>query len=159
MTTKSIITESTRGVGRLRQIFYNPELLPTLTEDQAIDEVIAREKEVGLLVGEFWIVKHIDLPEKLGEDRFFEAWESNNGVISINMEKARAIHMDLIRSVRNQKLSELDSQYMRAIEANNNDAKKTIEKEKQILRDIPQTFDLSANTAEQLIQKWPSVLD
>jgi hypothetical protein len=78
--------------------------------------------------------------------------------ININMTKARAIHMDKIRIVRNAELAAKDITFMRAVEAGDTDTQATIATEKQTLRDIPQTFDLTTDTPEQLKAKWPSEL-
>ena len=77
--------------------------------------------------------------------------------IKINMEKARGIQMDKIRQVRNKELAKKDVEFMKALEADDGSAK-TIADEKQALRDIPQTFDLTTDTPEQLKEKWPEGL-
>ena len=78
--------------------------------------------------------------------------------INVNMTKARAIHLEEIRRVRNAELAAKDITFMRAVEAGDTDAQATIATEKQALRDIPQTFDLTTDTPEQLKAKWPSEL-
>ena len=75
--------------------------------------------------------------------------------IRVNMARARAIHMDVIREARNVELAALDVPYMRAIEGRDTEAQTTIAKQKQLLRDIPQQFDLTAGTPNQLKQRWP----
>ena len=50
-----------------------------------------------------------------------------------------------------------DVEYMKALEADDGSAK-TIAAEKQALRDIPQTFDLITDTADELKEKWPEGL-
>jgi len=75
--------------------------------------------------------------------------------INVNMNKARAIHLKEIRRVRNEELVALDVPFMRAIEAGDAEAQATIAAKKQALRDIPQTFDLTARTPQQLKGKWP----
>ena len=77
--------------------------------------------------------------------------------IKINMEKARGIQMDKIREMRNKELAKKDVEYMKALEADDGSAK-AIAAEKQVLRDIPQTFDLTTNTADELKEKWPEGL-
>ncbi len=77
--------------------------------------------------------------------------------IVVNMSKARGIQMDRIREVRNKELAKKDVEYMKALEADDGSAK-TIAAEKQALRDIPQTFDLTTDTPEQLKEKWPEGL-
>jgi len=77
--------------------------------------------------------------------------------IKINMEKARGIQMDKIREMRNKELAKKDVEYMKALEANDGSAA-AIATKKQELRDIPQTFDLTTDTPEQLKDKWPEGL-
>jgi|TARA_R110000737_G_scaffold352076_2_gene396627 hypothetical protein len=79
--------------------------------------------------------------------------------ININMTKARAIHMDAIRVVRNAELAAKDVTFMKAVEAGDASAQSTIGTEKQVLRDLPATFDLTdAGTPELLKAKWPTEL-
>ena len=53
-----------------------------------------------------------------------------------------------------------DVTFMRAVEDGNTDAQATIKTEKQSLRDIPQTFDITTgvDTPEKLKAKWPDGL-
>ena len=80
--------------------------------------------------------------------------------INVNMTKARAIHLAEIRRVRNEELAAKDITFMRAVEAGDTDAQATIGTEKQVLRDIPATFDITtdAGTPELLKAKWPTEL-
>jgi hypothetical protein len=78
--------------------------------------------------------------------------------INVNMTKARAIQLAEIRRVRNAELAAKDILFMRAVEAGDTSAQATIATEKQTLRDIPQTFDLTTDTPEELKAKWPSEL-
>ena len=77
--------------------------------------------------------------------------------IKVNMAKARGIQMDKIREMRNKELAKKDVEYMKALEADDCSAK-DIAIEKQALRDIPQTFDLTTDTADELKNKWPEGL-
>ena len=77
--------------------------------------------------------------------------------IVVNMEKARGIQMDKIREVRNKELAKKDIEFMKALEADDG-SHTAIATEKQTLRDIPQTFDLTTDTAEELKEKWPEGL-
>ena len=80
--------------------------------------------------------------------------------VNVNMTKARAIHMDAIRAERNNELAAKDITFMRAVEAGDASAQSTIGTEKQVLRDIPTTFDITTDvdTPEKLKAKWPSEL-
>jgi len=89
------------------------------------------------------------------------AWEMDtDGLPKVNMAKARGVHMDCIRECRNEELVKKDLESLRAIEAGDTDAQSTIATEKQTLRDIPQTFDLTTDndTPEELKAKWPTEL-
>jgi hypothetical protein len=80
--------------------------------------------------------------------------------VNVNMTKARLIHMDRIRVVRNAELAAKDITFMRAVEAGDTDAQSTIATEKQVLRDIPATFDITTDvdTPEKLKARWPTEL-
>jgi hypothetical protein len=80
--------------------------------------------------------------------------------ININMTKARAIHLEKIRRVRNEELVKEDINMLKAIEAGNASEQSTVATKKQVLRDIPATFDITTgvSTPEQLKAKWPSEL-
>ena len=75
--------------------------------------------------------------------------------VTVNMSKARVIHMDKIRNVRNKQLAGLDLPFMRAVEAGDVSEQARIANEKQVLRDIPQTLDLTTDTPEELKAIWP----
>ena len=80
--------------------------------------------------------------------------------INVNMTKARAIHLEEIRRVRNEELVKEDVTFMRAIEDGDTDAQATIKTKKQTLRDLPATFDITTDvdTPEKLKAKWPTEL-
>jgi len=85
------------------------------------------------------------------------AWEDTGTLITTNMPKARGLHMDRIREVRNKELVKKDIEFMKALEADDG-SHTAIAAEKQVLRDIPQTFDLTTDTPEELKNKWPDEL-
>ena len=78
----------------------------------------------------------------------------------VNMTKARAIHMNVIRRARNKELVKEDVNYTRALESGDTSAQAAVATRKQTLRDIPATFDLTTGvtTTTQLIARWPSEL-
>lgn len=86
--------------------------------------------------------------EDLPKDRYFRnAWDHD---LNINMDKAREIQMEYIRRARDEKLEILDVETLKGID---------VQAEKQVLRDLPQTFDLSiAKTPEELKELWPEEL-
>lgn len=115
-------------------------------------------------VGEYWVIDELQLPgggfASVDTTHFFDAWEMVKGQPEVNMAAARGIHMDTIRAARNTELAAKDIVFMRAVEAGDTDAQSTIATEKQTLRDIPQTFDLTTDndTPEELLAMWPSEL-
>jgi len=129
---------------------------PEFTDEEFYDFFVARVLETQGLIG----TTTYEMPETdMPSDRTFrEAWECPGGVIKVNMPKARGIHMDRIRVVRNAELAAKDITFMRAVEAGDASAQSTIATQKQTLRDIPQTFDLTTDNAEQLKAKWPTEL-
>ena len=80
--------------------------------------------------------------------------------VNVNMTKARAIHLEKIRKVRNAELAKEDITFMRAVEAGDTDTQATIATKKQTLRDIPASFDITTgvDTPEKLKAKWPAEL-
>ena len=80
--------------------------------------------------------------------------------VSVNMTKARAIHLTEIRRVRNAELVKEDVTFMRAVEAGDTGTQATIATKKQTLRDLPATFDITTDvgTPEALKARWPSEL-
>ncbi len=88
------------------------------------------------------------------------AWEMDvDGRPKVNMAKARVVHMDSIRVARNTGLAKLDTDYIRADETNDPAEKARVGTEKQTLRDIPQTFDLTAFTTPNTLKAaWPTEL-
>ena len=89
---------------------------------------------------------------------FRAAWTDLD--LTVDMDKARVLHMDDIRQVRNAELVAKDIPFMRAVEAGDTDAQATIGTAKQVLRDLPATFDITtdAGTPELLKAKWPTEL-
>ena len=84
------------------------------------------------------------------EDTPFAEWRT----------EAIEYQMGVIRKARNLELAAKDVTFMRAIEAGDTDAQATIATEKQVLRDLPATFDITtdAGTPELLKAKWPTEL-
>ena len=95
------------------------------------------------------------------QDRYFrDALHCVNGQPELNHGECEALHMAEIRRVRNEELVARDITFMRAVEAGDTDAQATIGAEKQVLRDIPATFDITTDvdTPEKLKARWPSQL-
>ena len=121
------------------------------------DDLVA--KEVTLSGADF---RYAGKPDANGRrDGKDGAWEMDtDGTPKVNMSKARGIHMDVIRAERNKELAAKDITFMQAVEAGDASAQSTIGTEKQVLRDLPATFDITTDvdTPEKLKAKWPAEL-
>lgn len=92
-------------------------------------------------------IKASDIPV---DKTYRNAWELKTKKIVTNMIKATDIQMQRIRRARDEKLAALDLETMKGLD---------VQVQKQVLRDIPATFDLSgAKTPEELKLLWPEVL-
>ena len=79
--------------------------------------------------------------------------------INVNMTKARAIHLEKIRRVRNAELEKEDINMLKAIEAGDGPVQSTVATKKQTLRDLPATFSLDSYADPAALKAaWPSEL-
>jgi hypothetical protein len=90
------------------------------------------------------VVDRNTLPEAEGD--FFNAWELQDGVVSVNLEKAKALTKERLRTARTPLLQAQDVLYMKALEQGQDTA--AIVAEKQRLRDITNLADACTTTAE-----------
>ncbi len=106
----------------------------------------------------FWIEHRDNLPK----DRYFRNAlhaDIDAKSVSVNMDMARAIHIDVLRADRNQKLEKLDVEYMKALESKDEAKQAEIQALKQKLRNMPQdaAFNLAA-TPDELKNTIPEYL-
>lgn len=94
----------------------------------------------------FSVVEKIDAPESR---QFRNAWKKEGNRIVVDIGKAKEIHLNRIREERNKRLEALDREQLKVmIDA---EKLKEIEKQKQVLRDIPQNYtEFNINSPE-----WP----
>jgi hypothetical protein len=109
------------------------------TGELSIEAVQAKDTPIGSV-----IVNTSDLPT---DDYFFDAWELTNGVITINLTKAKEITKNRLRAKREPLLAAQDVLFQRALESNSNIS--DIVAEKQRLRNITSLAN-SATTLENL---------
>lgn len=105
-------------------------------------------------------VEDTDLPEPNHDQYFFNAWCWLDRKCQVNMLRAQDVHMDHIRKVRDIELAkESGSPFRQPPEL---EEMFTPERNArlQVLRDIPQTFDLATpnNTLDELKALWPTEL-
>lgn len=91
---------------------------------------------------------------------FRDAWDFEmDGAISVDMPKAREIHLQRIREARNAKLEALDVETLKAIGAGDDTRRQEVEGIKQQLRDIPEEINLDQyQTPDELQAFWPELL-
>ncbi len=131
-------------------------LIPAPESKLKFEEIIQKDvpKGVGDILIPHSIIEYADLPK----DRVFrDAWKKSGGSVVTDMPRARIIHMDRIRMVRDIELVNSDVELTRAMEEG--ESLTALKARRQALRDIPQTFDLKqATTSKQLNLKWPAEL-
>lgn len=101
-----------------------------------------------------------DFKESLNNATFYDAIRlDNNGDAYIDMDIARIMWMDNLRRIRNIKIKPLDIESLRAIENNDFEGMQAVIAKKKILRDMPETYDLSqVQTWQELLTMWPDCL-
>ena len=92
-----------------------------------------------------YIVDAATLPDEHND--FYNAWEQTKGVVTVNLEQARAITKDRLRAERAPLLQAQDVLYMRALEQGQDTS--AIVAEKARLRDVTSLAD-SATTLDEL---------
>lgn len=126
-------------------IWTNPELgnvcVCTPAPEFSCEEVKDRSTPNGITS---YIVETSELPEEDGD--FFNAWEQANGVVTVNLDKAKALTKDRLRAERAPLLAAQDVAFQRALESGADTT--AIVAEKQRLRDITILTDACTNTAE-----------
>jgi hypothetical protein len=90
------------------------------------------------------IVDTTDLPQE--DNDFFNAWELADGVVTVNLDKAKNITKARLRVEREPLLAAQDVLYMRALEAGADVS--AIVAEKQRLRNVTDLVDTCTTTAE-----------
>ena len=157
MTKRTKVIAATCADGRVEVI--RPQswwigLFPD--EDTAIAACIAKDLPADAVSYE--VIAEAEIPPP--SDRAFrDAWAVAGGKVDTDMTKAREIHRGRIRAERDRLLQAKDIEYQRADERGDTNEKARIAAEKQALRDLPATFDLSgAKTEAELEALWPAEL-
>ena len=103
--------------------------------------------------------RRLDAADELPGRDFRGAWTDAGQAVSVDMAKARDIHRDRLRGMRQPLLQALDVAYMRADEAGDGERKAELAATKQALRDV--TADPAIEAAEtpaELAAVIPSIL-
>jgi hypothetical protein len=122
-------------------------LIPT--GEIPIEQVAAKDVPSGV---EYKIVESVDI-----DNDYFNAYEFDAELgVKVNIEKAKAIHLDKFRAARAPKLAKLDIDFMKAVEVNDEEKKAEIIAAKQALRDV--TLTQLPDDLAGIKATWPEVL-
>lgn len=111
------------------------------TGELSIEAVQGKDIPVGK---QSYIVAAESLPE--ADNDFFDAWEQTKGVVTVNLEKAKSITKNRLRSEREPLLAAQDVLFQRALETGADTT--AIVAEKARLRDITLLADTCTTTEE-----------
>lgn len=116
----------------------------------SIEEIAAKNVPEGF---PYKIVDSLNI-----ENDYFNAYEfhEEDGA-EVNIDKAKAIHLDKFREARKPLLESLDVQYMRALETEDTVKAAEIAVKKQELRDVTKTP--LPDTLPELKEVWPDILN
>lgn len=94
---------------------------------------------------------------QLPDAEFIDAWTID---ATIDVERAKDVWRDKMRFVRNERLKQLDLQWMRAVELGDTVAAAAVVAQKQELRDITKRDELKyAKSLSEIKAFWPAVLN
>lgn len=114
-----------------------------------IEEIAARDVPFGC---SYTIIDSVDI-----DDDYFDAYEFHPELgAEINIDKAKAIHLDKWRVARVPKLAALDVEFMRAVEKADTAKQAEIAAQKQALRDV--TLTPLPDTLPEIKATWPEIL-
>jgi len=111
------------------------------TGELPIEQVQAKDIPSGV---QSFIVDASTLPE--ADNDFFNAWEQTNGLVTVNIAKAREITKTRLRAERAPLLTAQDVAFQRALETGTDTS--AIVAEKQRLRDITKLADAAESLAD-----------
>ena len=127
-----------------------------VVEGADLDEAIRKFADVNPAPVSVRAIALVDIP---ADRTFRDAWRDTGAKIEHDMAACRALHMARIRKARDAELKRLDVAFMRAVENDDAIGRGLVAATKQVLRDLPATFDLSsAATVDDLKARWPGLL-
>ena len=151
-----IVVWSNPTTGRMGQAIPTYGAAHGLSDEQLITRTY--DKWVARGMENVQIIEATGADDEVDGGRYFRnAWEVVDGARVANRTKAETVKMERIRRVRNRQLGVEDINWNRA---NGDDAKAVVETERQRLRDIPATFDISTSafpSIENLKAAWPDL--
>lgn len=137
----------------LKGIDGSVSIMQYIGPPEELEEAIRKFRDVHAegAYPEYEEVDNLVLPE----NRLFrDAWSTvSKGTVEIKKDKAEEIHMGRIRKERDKELGKLDVEMLKNLK--DSDKLEALETKKQVLRDIPQTFDMSGMDLKHPDRTWP----
>jgi hypothetical protein len=116
----------------------------------SIEEIAAKDVPEGV---PYKIVDSLEV-----DNDYFNAYDFNEEAgAEVNIDKAKALHLDKFREARKPILSKLDVDYMKAIEVEDSVKASQIAIAKQELRDV--TKLPLPDTLSEIKETWPDILN
>jgi hypothetical protein len=126
----------------------------TIAYPSIADELAKWSDDENDVVG----VREISADEVPRDRSFRNAW-TDDGSLSVDMDKAREIHRDNLRRLRAPLLTRLDVEYQRADEGGDGQRKRQVMAQKQALRDVTADPAIdAAQTPDELAAVLPAML-
>lgn len=131
-------------------------MITTSDDINVLDEMDKFDKEHKELINSVSFINEDDIPEDM---YFREAWMYRDEKIIIDLDKAREVHRNVLRVLRNPKLQALDIEFMKAVEQFDEEEQALIRVKKEELRNMTQDPGiLNAQTPEELKLFMPECL-
>jgi hypothetical protein len=115
---------------------------------EATDEAILDEIAKGGLPVKNW--RRVNLEDIPNDRTYRNAWLDTGSEIVHDLEKVKALHLDMLRRDRVPLLEQLDREWTRATGQGKSDEAKSIESKRQALRDLPHEALKSAASLEEV---------
>lgn len=166
MLNKKIVYTNSEGncsVVSMAPDMFNPES-GTRKNLEAQGITFATDEEVMAFIikksiPEGTTYKIIDATALPADRTFREAWTVATDKVKEDLEKAKIIHLNRLRVIRNKQLDKTDILLMKAQEQGTEEDVATLKTDRQALRDMPETTDLSTITKiKDLKEVMPEVL-
>jgi len=115
----------------------------------SLEEIASKDVPEGV---PYKIVETLDI-----DDVYFDAYEFHPELgAAVNIDKAKAIHLDKFRAARTPLLAALDIAFMKAVETGDTTAQADVVAKKQALRDVTNT--VLPDTLPEIKATWPEIL-
>jgi len=128
-------------------------IIPSKENENKLNELALSQVPQGIV---YSIIDSNNLPNNRA---FRNAWELNMGTVAINRPKAELLHMNRLRLLRSEQLGKLDMEYLKALETKDATKEQTVIDQKNLLRNMPTSFDMSTIPLSDLHLAKPVYLE